>query len=481
MHVLRRNILALAAVGAVAAACSDEPTPTPTAPATPLAPRSDVAAAAVRPDWIPAVCDITLLRSDARAYAKKSNDLLLSIIGDLSTDYGRGRFREATLKAFDGLARIAEIRGTTDQKSDVTPAVFNSLVEGFLGCMETSVVENAIEPTPPAPAGWVGPTNGFGTALGSNWVFEVRGRTTSDADPANQRTKTADPTTWWTLEPPGASTWAEAIGGTLSLEKVFIYGYQKNATSLPGGVGSSFEHLTIPRISKEPPPPPGSPETRPYTLSSEIGLCGIDPEDSRFLNHDNVFVPLLVAFQCTAPLQILPTSSTVAFGGSRPMMLARRAMDLFAPRLLHATAFLSVTGGSRDYLSPSSVYDLDLLQLGPVGTIADGQNSMPLVLAGSGDPVTLTVTVKDGGAAAPDGTPVTMSIVGNSSTIAFLKDGAAADATPTVTRYVSGGIVSFAGVYVTKAGGTQLAFQISFDGFASTQVVVSNTFNIQNK
>ena len=480
MPVLRRSLFAIAAVGAVAA-CSDEPTPAPTAPVTPGAPQFDVGVAA-RPAWIPSVCDITLLKSDARAYAKKSNDQLLGIIGDLGTEYGKSRFRNATLKAFDGLARVAAIRGTGDQKTDITPAIFNSLVEGFLACMEPAVVDNAIEPTPPPPNAGIG----FGAALGSNWVFEVRGRTTNDKEPALQRTKDPAPETWWTLEPPGAATWAQAIGGTLNLDRVFVYGYQTSAVAFPGGVGSSFDHLTIPRISRDAPPKSG-PDLRPYTLSVEIGLCGVEPGDSRFLNHDNVFVPLLTGIDCDliTPQQILPTSSGLAFGGSRPMMLAHQAMNLFAPKLLHAAAFRSVTGGSRDYLSPSSVYDLSLLNLGPVGTIADGRNSEPVVLFGTAIPplpVTLKVTVVGGGNA-PDGTPVTVSIVGNQSNIAFLKDGASAPATATVTRYVSGGdgVVSFENLIVTKAGGTQLGFQIEFDGFASPQIITSNTFNIQNK
>jgi hypothetical protein len=42
------------------------------------------------------------------------------------------------------------------------------------------------------------------------------------------------------------------------------------------------------------------------------------------------------------------------------------------------------------------------------------------------------------------------------------------------------GLVSFDNVYLTKAGGYQLGFQIAFDG-VSGAAVFTNSFNMQNK
>src|SRR5687767_8598460 len=139
------RIASLLTAGAALAACSDQPNPAPTAPTVV---RPSFAAAISRPDWIPGSCDITQLKSDARAYARKSNDVLLTIAGDLGTEVSKkGLTRAATNKALDGLSRIAVIRGTADQKSDVTAPVFNSLVEGFLSCTELEFTDGALEPT----------------------------------------------------------------------------------------------------------------------------------------------------------------------------------------------------------------------------------------------------------------------------------------------------------------------------------------------
>lgn len=468
MRTPRRSLFALAAAGAVAAACSDQPTPTPSEP-TP--PRVNVPGR-INAAWLPTTCNLTALKENARAYTDKGNDALHTIIGQLQTELSKGRLGNVTVKAFDALARIAEIRGTSAQDPDVTAVQFDGLVKALLGCMEPAVTANALEPNPP---GETSDTPDFGLALGSNWVFEVRGGAGDPPGGAYQRTKDPNPTQWWVLEP-GASDWATSIGGSLKLDRVFIYGYQTTSIAFPAGVGSSFDHLTIPRIT---PPPANNPA---FSMSVDIGLCTDDVTGSARLNHDNVFVPLETDFDCTTPpAQIAPGSSGYAFGGAlNPLALARRAAGLFMPEPLYAAAFLRVVGGSRDYLSPSSVYDLSLLELSGLGTVADGKNSDPLHLtSGLNDAIEITVTEVGTGDPGPDGTPVTVSIVGNSSTIAFFKDGDA-KASATVTRYVKDGVALFDNVFLTKAGGYQLGFQIAFDGFAGS-MLLSNSFNMQNK
>jgi len=165
------------------------------------------------------------------------------------------------------------------------------------------------------------------------------------------------------------------------------------------------------------------------------------------------------------------------------MRLAQRAATFFAPRPLYAaTAFLgggSVTGSPDDW-SPSAVYDLSAYLLKDLGTIADGNLKKDLALKTGGGAPTINVRLtSDSTKNAANGTPVVMSIAGNSSTIAFFSDNGA-DPTTTVTRYVKDGQVTFNNVRLTKTGGYKLAFQVAFDG-VSAFTIFSNSFNMQSK
>jgi hypothetical protein len=427
-------------------------------------------------------CDFTQLKSDSRAFVSKSNDVLLTIAGDLQQEVGKkGRSRAATNLVLDGLSRIAAVRGTGDQDPTVTALVFNRMVKGWLACAEDSFTAGALEPDPPLTSDNVG---GFGPALGSHWVFEVRGKTSTDG--AYERNKPPVGTMFWALEP-GAADWGSSIGGSLRLDRVFIYGYQTGNPSIPAKFGSSFDHRTIPKISD---PKDKNPT---FTLSVKAGLCGLDAQDGRRVNHDNVFLPLVTGFQCLPPAAIDAGSSIYAFRLLNPMSLAQRAIDFLGPKQLYAA--LGVVGSRPKGLSPSAVYDLSQYQLGGLGTISDGNNKVQLHLVTPANaPVTVHVTVPganpgDPPVDAPVGTPVAISILGNSSSIAYFADGSAnATPTPTVTRLVGdNGIVSFDNVFLVKAGGYQLAFRVSLStetggiDFQGAQVLVSNSFQNQNK
>jgi hypothetical protein len=462
-----RTPLALFLASAALAACSDQPTSAPTDPSRPRV----IIPAAVNGDLAPTACDFTQLKSDSRAFVAKSNDVLLTIAGSLQQEVGkRGRTRTATNLVLDGLSRIAAVRGTADQNSAVTASVFNSLVHGWLACAENAFLANAQEPDV---------SGGFGLALGSHWVFEVRGKAGTDpAGGAYERSKPTDPPTtqFWALEPGevdknGAPDWAASIGGSLGLDRVFIYGYQTSNDVIPAKFGSSFEHRTIPKISST------------FTLSFKVGLCGLDAQDGRRVDHADVFLPLVQSLACETPAAIDAGSSIYALQLLNPISLAQRAIGFLAPQPLHAA--IGVVGGRGGSLSPSSVFDLSKYVLDGLGTIADGRTSKQLALTDGSD-VTVHVSVE--GTDAPVGTPVTVSVVGNSSSIAFFKDGLTGATGPTVTRPVgAGGIASFGKVFLTKAGGYQIAFQVAlpnasggFD-FTGANVITSNSFNYQGK
>jgi len=480
-----RTALAISLASAALAACSDQPGSAPTDPSRPTVRIPAAVNGAVLA--LPACGDFTQLKADSRAYTK-SNDALLTIAGDLQSEVGkRGRTRAATNLVLDGLARIAAIRGTTAQNSDITALVFDRLVRGWLACPETTFTSGALEPTPPLTTDGVG---GFGPALGSHWVFEVRGKNTDPPGGAYERNKPPVGTTFWALEPgetdgQGNPSWAASIGGSLGLGRIFIYGYQIDNNAIPAKFGSSFEHRTIPKIS------PTGTNNPTFTLSEKVGLCGLDAQGGRRVDHNNAFLPLVTSFQCVQPPEILASSSSAIYAlqSLNPISLAQRAMAFLAPQPLHAA--ISIVGGRGGPLSPSSVFDLSQYGLSIQGTVADGKTSVPLAFVGSGNPpVTVFVSVpgNNGPVAAPVGTPVAISIVGNSSSIAFFKDGASAPATATVTRFVgASGIVSFADVFLTKSGGYQVAFRVSLPNgnggvdFLGGNVATSNSFNYQNK
>ena len=463
-----RTAFAVCVGGVVLGACTDQSS-APTA----VKPRAVIPSSVSRIQ-LTETCDVNQIKADARAYAKKSNDVLLSThIAGLATAVKNSNIVSATDKVFDALSRIGLIRGTADQKNDITPEAFHRLVTGLLKCADDDITANV----PELPAG------GFGLALGRNWAFDVRGKTAAPADetgPVYERGATDG--NWWVLDK-NAASWPLAITSNWSTDRVLIFGFRTDFLNISGRVGgSSFDHRTIPETVK----PVG---TNPFfTLSALVGLCFGDNapiNSTQRVNHNGQFLAL-TPYVCGDPPQFTPATG-FAVGRFGPRSLAQLAASFFTPRPLHAaTIFVggSVTGSPDDF-SPSAVYDLSGLQLAAPGEIADGQVSVPLFLKGTnGAPITLPVTITANGAPAPDGTPVTVSIVGNSSNIAFFKDNAQAAESATVTRYVENGSVSYAGLLLTKAGGYQLGFQITLPPPAVTvgPVVTSpNSFQMQNK
>jgi hypothetical protein len=479
MRIPLRAALALGLAG-VLAACTDE-SKVPTAPVVPRA----ISSAKTALNLTNAVCDATTLKGYARNYAAKANDPLFGFIANipsaLKADGNTAGLASAN-NAFDALAQVAKIRGTSAQNSDATATAFDALVHGLLKCMPSVVIANAVEPTDSRGAG-------FKPALLAGWVFEVRGKSTDPTGGAYERGSTDG--TWWAARPLANATWTDAIASNLSLDgtpatklpdRVLIYGY-RTSTSSTNKLGSTFEHFSIPKIVRT----AATNDIDPFTIQATLGLCLASVADltgkTPRVNHATKFLPLTntLATECETPTPFTSVTSLAANSALNPTMLAKRAAQFFAPAPLYAaTVFAgggSVTGTPDDW-SPSSVWDLSQFVLGAVSTITDGKTSEQIHYA-NGLEVKFAVTLSTGGAA-PVGTPVTVSVLGNQSVIAYFSDNNGPEL-PTATRYVDAtGNVSFAGVRLTKAGGYQLSFQIAFDGFGGTPTN-TNSFNIQNK
>jgi hypothetical protein len=439
MRPVLRPALVIAAAGVTLSACSDQSGHNATAPTFP----QRVSAAV-----LPLSCDFTTLKSNARNYAASNKDALITIVGDLQSLSRKGPNAQATDKAFDGLSRLAAMRGTSAQNSAATGALFNATTLGFIGCMESYI------------AGTVPDNFSVAGALGSGWLYEVRGKSSDSPDGAYERGAAA---AYWAAEAPGG--WAPATSSQAT--RFLIYGFRL-VDFLPNDpkVGTGFELRTVPQI--------GSGLTLGSPLS--IGVCNVDETPTMRVQHINTILPNK-ELTCASPPGFALGDAT---GPAAVFAFARRAVDFFAVKPAHATMFFGIVGGAVSELSPSVVIDMQSVQLALVDPIADGRISRPL--ADTND-VALQVRVTTQNGTPLPNVAVTIGIAGNSSSIAYFKEGNNGPDVPTVTRTTNAsGIATFDNpdVFLVKAGGYQLVATGGFDGVNGAPFL-SNSFNIQNK
>lgn len=449
-----RNALVLFVIHTGLAACTESPDRALTAPDAAL--RVTPGAAL----QVPPTCDINNLKALGRGFSASNRDVLLTIIADVGTAVRSGPTAAGTDKVFDGLARLAAMRGTSAQNGTATGAMFDGLVKGLLACAQSNVLANTENVD-------------FSPALGSGWLFEVRGKNNvpvraydDPIDWAYARGGVA-PATWWAAGPQGTS-WNASIttpGNTLA-KRVLLYGYpDPTFLNISGKLGSALELRAIPKIWA------GS-----FGLALDIGLCFSDASaisPTQRVNHADTFLPNKSLTCGFAPT---PIASASRQGPLNPVLLARRALEFFTPRPAYAF-FVGAVGGGVSELSPSAVYDLSAISVGGLGTIADGRISTPLATT-LGGPVVVRITTT--AASQPvAGIPIQMAIAGNNSSIAFFSVNGVQSTT--VTRLTdASGYADFGGVHLVKAGGYQLSFQLSFDGITGP-ALLSNSFNTQNK
>ena len=450
-----RNKLAAAATicaaSLVASACSDRSAPSPTAPAA-TTPRTIVTTVV---PFNALACDFTALKADARDYAASNKDVLFTIIGDLQGLVKTGPTAPGTDKVFDGLARLAVMRGSASlQKSTATGAMFDRLTRRFLGCAEAYVIAGA-------------PPQDFTGAVGPNWMYEVRGKPNVDSEAgAYERGATG---AYWAAEAGGA-TWGATLvvgapAGTTATDRALVFGYRTTFFTNDPKSGSAFEHFTIPAI--------GNGGYLTVSPGLKIGLCNVDVNSTLRVQHISTVLPLQ-PLACTAP------ATFAAAGTSSSLMLAssfvKKAVSFFAPTTAYAFAAGSV-GGAVSELSPSAVIDMQQVILAYKFSIVDGRNTVPLQ-GTDGGPVKVVVSTK-GGTTLPN-VMVTLAVAGNNSVIAYFSDNGAAPTAMVQRTTDANGVATFDGVTLTKAGGYQLVATGTFDGVAG-QPKISNSFNIQNK
>lgn len=497
-----RSAMILAAASVAFTACTDEaPQPVTGPNATSLRPVS--ANIAVN------ACDATVLRGLIKDFAKSNKDPLYTILSDIQKN------GPSNDKAFDGLSRIAAIRGTSDQNSGVAGSVFDGLVRGFLGCGSPSIVDGTLE----LPSG-----KSFGDALvaSNGWLFEVRGKNAEPPAsgpykagpyddpfaPAYQRGGPS-PSKFWavdanpTASSPTQTAWTRSITSTGSpassaLPKRFlIYGYPvTDFLSSLTGVASRFEVRTIPRICNTVATDNifdcTASTTTEFGISLKVGLCFNPTTDLTALrvNHANVFLPK-ASLNCGGVNDPTPITVASASTGFDPMntlaMAARRVTGFFTPQPAYAAFIGGGLSGAVKDLSPSAVYDLSQITLTALDTfVNNGNNTTNLSTTGSYGVITVRANEASTGTPPVANVPIVLSVVGNNSIISYFNDLSTIENPEpdlvTVTRYTdANGIAKFDNVRLTKAGGYQLQMQIAFDGFAGPIVLTNKNIQIQNK
>jgi hypothetical protein len=279
-------------------------------------------------------------------------------------------------------------------------------------------------------------------------------------------------------------------------KRFLIYGFPvTDFLSSLTGVASRFELRTIPRICNTVATDNifdcTASTTTEFGISLKVGLCFNPTPDLTALrvNHANVFLPK-ASLNCggsTDPTPITVASASEGFGAMNTFaMAAKRVAGFFAPQTAYAAFIGGGLSGAVKDLSPSAVYDLSKITLTAVDTfVKDGNNSSDLATTGSEGVITVRANELTSTGPALANVPVVLTVVGNSSTIAYFNDLITVEnpepVLVSVTRYTdANGIAKFNKVRLTKAGGYQLRMQVAFDGFAGA-FVLTNNFTIQNK
>ncbi len=414
---------------------------------TPTSSRNPRVARATTTSSLALTCDINALKSNARAYASSNQDPLYTIIGDLQQLVKKGPTEAGTDKAFDGLARLAAMRGTTAQLSTASGTTFNALTLGFLGCMESYISSNV-------PGEF-----SVARALDPGFMYEVRGGASDATAGAYERGESP----YWAAEAPQGWT----VASTSVTKRFLIYGYRLTdfLTNDPQ-VGSAFEVSTIPTIASG---------TLVLGSPLTIGECEVDVINTLRLQHMSSILKE-TDLACAGAPAFASAASSLHPSGAAPLRFVQRALEFFGPKPLNAMIIGSV-GGAGSVLSPFAVVDMQNVGFVVLSPVASGVVSQPLAGV-DGSPV--QVRVQTLGGTPLDGATVTLGIAGNSSSIAYFRDGDAAPSATVSRITANGGIATFDNVYLTKAGGYTLSVGGAFDGVDGV-LTLSNLFNMQNK
>jgi len=360
---------------------------------------------------ISTACDFTKIKRDARGYVVLSNDPIYDLFNQLAS-LNKGTDADAfKAKAYEILAYIGSIAGTTAVTSNTTAG--DALINDIFTCLGIATTAGTFTP-----------------ALGANGLFAVRANVPDFVLSRGTPKYGAQPTT--------GETWKTSANLPPGVQLV-VYGYPRNVNTFTGEpplIPTGYELFTVPAV--------------PLFAKAIIGGVCLDPAsipaNARLLHEhggqDAVLAPVTPPF-------CLPLIGQAPNEGRSLFALVRRVSDWIAPKPLYAASMvLGGMGGSLGGLSP----------IGPV--LVDGST------------VTLTVTQQPTigsintnfnppikvSAATAAGTPlggvlVTLSVIGNQGSPVTLKDNTATTANDGVATFTTFQ-TNKAGGYLFKASGT---------------------------
>jgi len=384
-------------------------------------------------------CNFTTMNQDAKNYFA-SKDPVFTMIGDMKTLVSKTGIPSATLKGFDILTRLADVRRAGLQIG--TADLGGKFALDVVGCMDVAPVPDKFTPAAALLAG----------------VFEVRGGGTLDLAPAATAWNSAPGLDSSAVSPlwgaePATGHWARAAA---TYDRYLVYGYPLGANVLTSG----FELGTLPNSV--------SGFVATSTDAFRTGLCIAQAQGGTTANR-LVHLGAIV----TDPNSILQQGTNfcvnhLASTGSTTWLasLMSRAASWLAPRRALAQPGFDGIGGLPDGWSP---FIPNPLQGSGITITITQQPANTRV--GSVDPV--TVNVADNGLVVP-GALVSLSVAGNNGVPAnaVVTSGGGPIATD------SHGNATFP-MTIGKAGGYTLTVSGTLSG-VPTGTATSLMFNVKN-
>jgi hypothetical protein len=394
-----KYLVAGAGLVATAACSDDQPATKATMPARPSL-------------IISSSCDFTKIKKDAKGYVVAANDPIYTLFNQLAS-LNKGTDAGAfNAKAYDILAYIGNIAGTTAVTTKTTAG--DALINDIFVCLG------------------IGTTTGqFTNALGANGLFAVRANVPDFVLSRGTPKYGAQPAT--------GETWRTSAPLPPGLQLV-VYGYPRNVDTFTGEsplIPTGYELFTVPAVPS-------------FAKAIIGGVCldGTIPSNAGLLHEhggQDVILNRITPPFCSQVLGMqAPNDSRSLFA------FVRRVSDWIAPKPLHAATMMVLggMGGSLGGLSPigpvtvdGSAVTLTITQQPTTGTI--NTNFVPPI----------QVSAATAGGTPLGGVLVTLSVIGNQGSPVTLKDSTATTANDGVATFTTFQ-TNKAGGYLFKASGT---------------------------
>ncbi|HEX2673938.1 MAG TPA: hypothetical protein VHM25_23845, partial [Polyangiaceae bacterium] len=363
------------------------------------------------------------MRSNVKAYVGPYNsDPISTIISNMQK--AQGDFTVMTPLGFDGLARLAVVRGDPAlKKTGATATQGGAAVKSFLGCMTVGSIPDSFAAD-------------IVSAMGSGGLFEVPAGTAG--------VFARGETPFWGAQPDG-STWETSANNKRFLMYGFKIAYAKDQFPVNGATTlNGFDYKTLPVI--------GGGILAPFNPQVIIGVCELAGPSSSRIYHAGA---ILAGKNLSCPLSppILASAASTEGGFLSVTSLARKALGVFVPQPLNATALVVGIAGGRGELSPTAAVVVTPTPAF-ISQPVNGFVNSPI----PGSPGrSVQVKVTNGAGTALSNAAVKITVFNNSG----VNVAASGDSVNTGND----GVATFSALTVNKAGGYKLtATVVSYDG-----------------